>query len=226
MKKLKKFRSPIATLLTVVFATPLIYSCSANDADMTDGEAIYAELEAKYAANAKKMADSLTKMDWTSFSAKNISSGDLNITQELVDEYAAGAGYAAGEIQLSEVEQIFDKHSDLINNGLDQTLEDLNLSSFTKLSIKEILDGEAWIADLQQSPNYAALSMDEKEILTYMNTMAKESVNMSVDTQAKFWNGFTSFSVGVIVGGLLFASPLGLVVGGFIGMYIHILAKP
>lgn len=227
MKNIKKFKSIIAYTLIVVFLLPTMYSCTADKLTNEFQEnASYEQISKKYEGAAKKMADALKSVDkeFQNNISQQRSVNGIEITQSLVDQYAVAAGYQEGEISVALVEEVMDKNEDLIANGYMQVLDDYNLSGFTKLKIQEILNGESWISDLQNSPNYANLATNEKEILTFINTVAKESSNFTPTEQARFWDGFTSFGVGAIAGGLLFG-PIGMFFGGFIGMFVHSIAK-
>ncbi|NRR93143.1 hypothetical protein HSX10_16320 [Winogradskyella undariae] len=226
MKIIKKFKSKIAYALTIVFLFPTMYSCTTDKlTNEFEENATYDQIAQKYEGSAKQIADAIRLVNselQNSFQEKQING--VEITQELVDQYAVAAGYDKGEFTVALVEEVMDKNEDLITYGYMQVLDDYNLTGFTKLKIQEILDGQAWISDLQNSPNYANLATNEKEMLTFINTVAKESSSFTPTEKARFWDGFTSFGVGAIAGGVLFG-PLGMFFGGLIGTYVNNLAK-
>ncbi|HNQ26381.1 MAG TPA: hypothetical protein PKL92_00485 [Aquaticitalea sp.] len=191
MKAIKKSKRIVAIVLVCIFFIPTILSCS-NEKQFID------ESVNKYRESALKIINAVeivSNFEQNNFAQKD---GDYEITQEMVDQYAVMLGYQAGDFDVYLVEQVIDKYADVLDKGYEQVIDEYDLSSFTKLSLKDIAEGN-WIEDLESHPNYQNLSLTEKEMLSVANAYAQELQNNG--------KGITPAGVGAFIG---------LIVGGWI----------
>src|SRR5690606_31412851 len=139
--------------------------------------------------------------------------GGVELTQELVDEYAVLLGYDVGDINIATVEDIVDKYGLATQNGVEQMLNQYNLSDYTKLSFKEMSEGE-WFKDLINQLELDVLPDDEKELLLLLESVKNEALARDRTREEACWQGFGAVA-GAIVGSVICG--LCALVGGIIG---------
>lgn len=210
MKTINEIRKLIAVFLTYSFLMPTFYSC-ASDANIYNSN-----LNSDYKKEAQQIVNSV---DIFIKKYKNINNtmsksiGGVELTQELVDEYAVLLGYDVGDINIATVEDIVDKYGLATQNGVEQMLNQYNLSDYTKLSFKEMSEGE-WFKDLINQLEFDVLPDDEKELLLLFDSVKNEALARDRTPEEAFWQGFGAVA-GAIVGGVICG--ICALVGGIIG---------
>lgn len=208
MKELKKIKRGLAMLLTVIFLSPTVISCTTDKEEVVSND--------KYRQQALKVINAidLVKSDLAAMQNANRMISGVEITQEVIDDYAVNLGYDQGEITLERVESIMDEYEVINNIGVEAFLEDHNLTQFTKITLKDISEGN-WIEDIENHPEYINLNFNEKELLSFINAYAQEWDEQGrANGSSNFWAGFGALA-GAMAGGLL-CGPC-IFVGGLIG---------
>lgn len=195
----------------------MIISCSETESDTVVSDNDYNE-NTMYRQQASHIFDSIEILNTkrSNDMAQNRMIGNQELTQELVDEYAVMLGYEIGEVGLSDVEEIIDKYNLASSVGIEEFLEEYNYTEFTKLTLKDISEGN-WIEGLENQPNYNNLNLNEKELLSLTNAYVQEMEARGSST-ANFWAGFGAV-VGAIGGSLLcgVCTVVGAILGGWFG---------
>ncbi len=207
MKHLKLIKKQVAYFLTIVLIVPLFNSCSAEKSIENDSALRYQE-------SAEKILEVVSNFRNNTSTTSVYRSTSEGITQEMVDEYAEMLGYNAGDFSLSSVENIINKQSE--GKTYEELMEEYNLSSFARLTLQEIKDGD-WKEDLENNQQYQSLNANEKEILSMSNAYMR-----AVFTQADDGHTIeeaTGALVGLLIGGAC-CGVVGAIGGAIIGALI------
>ncbi|TXD81758.1 hypothetical protein ESY86_16230 [Subsaximicrobium wynnwilliamsii] len=206
MKTIKQTQKMVAIFLTFVFLIPTVVSCSGENVQSN-------KVGDDYQKKAAKIFEAVDLVN-QNFENLQMSKGtDYEITQELVDQYAVMLGYEAGEFDMVLVEEVVDKYADVLDRGYEQVLDDYALTSFAKITLVQIAEGN-WIEDLENNPNYGNLSLTEKEMLSVANAYSQQSMQ-----RLDAGPGIGAF-IGLIVGGFIcnvWCVLGGAIIGGIIG---------
>lgn len=218
MNLIKLFRNKnlsVLLALTVLFA-----SCTPNVSEESNN-AEYSDIAAKYKGirtKSIKVKKIVKETKSVKFAAKT---GNFNITQDIIDDYATQLGFGEGVISAEEVEKIMVENNKMLNNGFENFIESQNLSDFTKTKMLELADGQLLSsADLVEF-NY--LPPAEKEMIALSNEFNKESQEFyGKNYHGKIEDeGFYSGAVGAIVIGLIGGSIGFFGLGFFVGLAVH-----
>ena len=205
MKTIKHTQKLVAIFLTFVLLMPTFVSCT------KDNEEKFEINNYEYREKAKDIINGIDLINNNQNSFRTI--GDIELTQEIVDEYALLLGYQEGEFTVEMIDTVIDKYNVAKVEGMEQFLDEYNFNEFTKITLKDISEGN-WIQNLENQPNYANLNLNEKELLSLTNAYAQE-----LNAQGRpFWGLFGAV-VGAIIGSLIcgICALGGAIVGGLIG---------
>lgn len=208
---MKKYKKSIAYFLTLIFLTPMLWSCSrVNESRIKEDTNSYREM-AKSIVETHKLFNEINtnSPDFRTFDYGEIS-------QEDVDYYASILGYDDGEFDVELVNAILEKYIDVLDHGYEQVIEDYDLSEFTKLSMVDIAEGR-WIDDLESHPNFQNLNLTEKELLSLANAFAQE-----LEERGTVTGQATGAFFGMIIGAWLcnvWCVLGGAIIGGIIGSF-------
>lgn len=227
MKTIKKIKKSISILLAVVVLTPTIISCSKQSDSLeiiSKEELSYKEMFSRvnFPINElKKKSLELNKYSKNSESSfKEIS--DIQITQELIDEYAEMMGFETGLVTLDFVESVIAEQGVITNITFDNYISNLNYDNFTKSKLIQISVGNT-IQNLEEDINFQNLPLKERDLLLISNTFENEFMNLygSDTSKISFEWDTPSFIVGAgivsIAGG--FGWPV--IVGGLVAVLVY-----
>ena len=170
MKKIKGF---FTTILVIVFMISIISSCSSDEETNNDG-VTYSELSKNYKGISGKISKSVAKIQ--SVSLKSKKNGNVEITQELIDQYAKELDYQAGEFDVQIVKDIIAERNRTEILGFETVVESKGLSTFAKRKIIELSNGIV-LTETEINEEFMNLSSSEKEVIAFGNVYVEEVIS-------------------------------------------------
>ena len=153
------------------------------------------------------------------------------LTQESIDNYLVQLNLQPGSVDVAAVTEIVSKLSDVAEQGNDAVIESTLYSTFTKEKLKEIAEGNL-VENLEVIPEFADLSLSEKELLILCNNIAREYIethemryggNGDLDCPSSAC-GVAYAIIGATTGTAICGLPCGIV-GGIIGLILGTAGK-
>jgi hypothetical protein len=214
---MKKFKQSIACLLTIIFMSPLIVSCSNQESE--NQSVTYSQLAEKYKGIHSKIKVDVVKLNEIVSKRK---SSTTNVTQEIVDSYAAELGYNNGEVSVHLVNNILNLNQEIQNTSIVEVINSKNISLFAKQSLISISQGNV-LVDLDSEEDFINLSSPEKEMIVMDNIYLQESLAIDGYSKTMSPDGVMAWVVLSGLAGYLYAGPPGLVAGVLFGVYMAVM---
>jgi hypothetical protein len=214
---MKKFKQSIACLLTIIFMSPLIVSCSNQESEIQS--VTYSQLAEKYKGIHSKIKVDVVKLNEIVSKRK---SSTTNVTQEIVDSYAAELGYNNGEVSVDLVNNILNLNQEIQNTSIVEVINSKNISPFAKQSLISISQGNV-LVDLDSEEDFINLSSPEKEMIVMDNIYLQESLAIDGYSKTMSPDGDMAWVVLSGLAGYLFAGPPGLVAGVLFGVFMAVM---
>jgi len=215
---MKKFKKSIACVLTIVFMSPLIVSCSSQESE--NQLVTYSQLTDKYKGIHSKIKLDVIKLNEIVSKSKRKST-TTNVTQEIVDSYAAEFGYNKGEVGVDLVNNILKLHQEFQNTSVEEVINSKNISPFAKQSLISIAQGNV-LVDLDSKEDFIKLSTSEKEMIAMDNIYLQESLAIIGNSKTMSPDGDMAWVVLSGLAGYLFAGPPGLLAGALFGIFMAV----
>jgi hypothetical protein len=226
MINFKKGKGVFATILVTVFMISVITSCSSNE-EINKDDISYSQLSKKYKGIYKKMAKDMGKIQ--SILLKSKTAGDIEVTQELVDQYARELGYQPGEFNVQVVKDVITERNRTENLGLEALVESKDLSTFAKRKIIELSKGVV-LTESEITEEFMNLSSSEKEMIAFGNVYLEEVIaeNEIYYGKGMYYPSHTEVVGGIVLGamaGELFCGPPCALGGAVVGLALSFILK-